>query len=59
MLSHEAALKFVFRTDLRRYWLTNRVVSDWNKLGGLLVSGESIGGFKTCILDRSRWILGH
>ena len=51
------ALKLVFRTDLGGYWFTNRVVSDWNRLGGHVVRAESIGGYKTCIQDRPRWIL--
>ena len=53
------ALKPVFRTDLGGYMFTNRVVDDWNRLGEHIVSGESIGGFKDCIQDRSRWILVH
>ena len=51
------AFKLVFRTDLGEYWLTNRVVNDWNKLGGRVVCGESLSGFKICIQDRPRWIL--
>ena len=35
-----------FRTDLGRYWFTNRVVNDWNRLGKHVVSAESIGSFK-------------
>ena len=46
--------KLRFRTDIGRYWFTNRVVNDWNRLGGHVVSGESIGSFKTCIQDRPR-----
>ena len=25
--------KYRFRTDIGRYWFTNRVVNDWNRLG--------------------------
>ena len=53
------ALKLVFRTDLGGYWLTSRLVNDWNKLGGQGVSAESISGFKTCFQERSRSILAH
>ena len=38
--------KLRFRTDPSRYWITNRVVNDWNRLGRHVVSGESIGSFK-------------
>ena len=48
-----------FRTDLGRYWLTNRVVNDWNRLGRHIVSDESIGSFKRRLdesMDRDdRW----
>ena len=47
-----------FRTDLGRYWFTNRVMNDWNRLGRH-VSGESIGSFKRRLdqsMDRDdRW----
>ena len=32
--------KLRFRTDLGRYWFTNRVVNDWNRLGRHVVSGD-------------------
>ena len=35
-----------FRTDLGRYWFTNRMVNDWNRLGRHVVSAESIGSFE-------------
>ena len=38
--------KLRFRINLGRYWFTNRVVNDWNRLGRHVVSGESIGSFK-------------
>ena len=38
-------------TDIGRHWLTNRVVNDWNRLGGHLVSADSIGSFKICIQE--------
>ena len=38
--------KLRFRTDIARYWFTNRVVNDWNRLGRHVVSAESIGSFK-------------
>ncbi len=44
----------------RRYWFTNRVVNDWNKLGRRVVSGETIGSFKKrldeCMDKDNRWI---
>ena len=33
--------KLKFRTDLGRYWFTNRVVKDWNMLDRHVVSAES------------------
>ena len=33
-------------TNLGKYWFTNRVVNDWNRLGRHVVSGESIDSFK-------------
>ena len=53
------ALKLVFSTGLGGYWFTNRVVNSWNRLGGHVLSAESIGSCKTCIHDRPRWILAH
>ena len=51
--------KFRFRTDIGRYWFTIRVVNDWNRLGRHVVSGESIGRFKSRLdqnMDRNdRW----
>ena len=51
--------KLRFRTDIGRYWFTNRVVNDWNRLGRHVVSGESIGSFKRRLdqsIDRDdRW----
>ena len=48
-----------FRTDVGRYWFTNRVVNDWNRLGSHEVSAESIGSFKKRLdefMDRDdRW----
>ena len=38
--------KLRFRTDIVRYWFTNRVVNDWNRLGRHVISAESIGSFK-------------
>ena len=38
--------KLRFRTDIGRYWFTNRVMNDWNRLGRYVVSAESIGNFK-------------
>ena len=52
MLSQYVALKLVFRTDLGGYWSTSREVNDWNRLGGHVVSAQSIGTFKTCFQDR-------
>ena len=48
------ALKLALRTDLGGYWFPKRVVNGWNRLGGHVLSAESIGGFKTYIQDRPR-----
>ena len=42
-----------FRTDIGRYWFTNRVVNDWNRLDRHVVSAESIRSFKKR-LDESK-----
>ena len=46
-------------TNLGRYWFTNRVVNDWNRMDRHVVSGESIGSFKRWLdqnMDRDdRW----
>ena len=51
--------KFRFRTDIGRYWFTNRVVNNWNRLDRYVVSGESMGSFKRRLdpsMDRhERW----
>ena len=51
--------KLRFRTDVGRYWFTNRVVNDWNRLGRHEASAESIGSFKKRLdefMDREdRW----
>ena len=51
--------KLRFRTDLGRYWFTNRVVNDLSRLGRHVVIGESIGSFKRRLdesMDRDdRW----
>ena len=51
--------KFRFRTDISRYWFTNRVMNDWNRLGRHVVSAKSIGSFKRRLygtMDRDdRW----
>ncbi len=43
-----------------RYWFTSRVVNDWNRLGGHVVSAETIGSFKKMLeecMDRDdRWV---
>ena len=39
--------KLVLRTNLGEYWFTNRVVNDWNRLGGHVGSTESIDALKT------------
>ena len=48
-----------FRIDLGRYWFTNRLVNDWNRLGRHVVNAESIGSFKKWLdesMDRDdRW----
>ena len=38
--------KLRFRTNLGRYWFTNKVVNNWNRLGRHVISAESIGSFK-------------
>ena len=43
--------KLRFRTDLDRYWFTNRVVNDWNRLDRHVVSGKSIGSFKRQLVE--------
>ena len=40
-----------FRTDLGRYWLTNRVVNDWNRLGRHVVITESIDSLKRRLIQ--------
>ena len=51
--------KLRFRTDIGRYWFTNRVVSDWNRLNRHVASAESISSFKRRLdesMDRDdRW----
>ena len=51
--------KLRFRTDLGKYWFTNRVVNSCNRLGRHVVSDESIGSFKRWLdqsMDRDdRW----
>ena len=46
-------------TNLGGCWFTDRVVSDWNRLGRRVVGGESIGSFKRRLdqsMDRDdRW----
>ena len=53
--------KLRFMTDLSRYWFTNRVVNDWNRLGRHVISGGSIFSFKRRLdqsMDRDdRWPL--
>ncbi len=44
-----------------RYWFTSRVVNDWHRLGGHVVSGETIGSFKNrldreCMDRDDRWV---
>ena len=41
--------KLRFRIDLGRYWFTNRVANDWNRLDRSIVSAESIGSFKKTV----------
>ncbi len=52
--------KLRFRTDVGRYWFTNRVVNDWNRLGRKVVSDETIGSFKKrldeCMDRDDRWV---
>ena len=38
--------KLRFRTDVGKYWFTNRVVNDWNRLSRHVVGAESISSFK-------------
>ena len=51
--------KLQFRINIGRYWFTNRVVNDWNRLDRHIVNGESIGSFKRRLdesMDRDdRW----
>ena len=51
--------KLRFRTDIGRYWFTNRVVNDWNRLSRHVVEAESIGSFKKrldeCMDRDDRW----
>ncbi len=52
--------KLRFRTNVGRYWFTNRVVNDWNRLGRHVVSSETIGSFKKrldeCMDRDDRWV---
>ena len=53
--------KLRFGTDLGRYWFTNRVENDWNRLGRHVVSAESIDSFKRRLdesIDRDDWFDG-
>ena len=51
--------KLRFRTDIGRYWFTNRVVNDWNRLSNYVVSAKSVNSFKKRLdesMDRDeRW----
>ena len=51
--------KLRFRTDIGKYWFTNRVVNNWNRVSRHVVSAESIGSFKRRLdqsMDRDdRW----
>ena len=38
--------KLRFRTDIGRYWFTNRVANNCNRLDRHVISAESIGSFK-------------
>ena len=52
--------KLRFGTDVGRYWFTNRVVNDWNRLSRHVVSAETIGSFKKrldeCMDRDDRWV---
>jgi len=39
--------KNVFKYDIRKYFLTERVVNLWNSLPSLVVKGPSLNCFKT------------
>ena len=51
--------KLRFRTDVGKHWFSNRVVNDWNRLSGHVVSAETLGSFKRRLdesMDRDdRW----
>ena len=51
--------KLRFRTDVGKYWFTNRVVNQWNRLGRHVVSAETVGSFKKrldeCMDREDRW----
>ena len=51
--------KVRFRREIGRYWFSNRVVDDWNRLSREVVSAESLGSFKRrldkCMDRDDRW----
>ena len=51
--------KFRFKKEIGRYWFTNRVVDEWNRLNEHVVGAESISCFKSRLdkfMDNSeRW----
>ena len=38
--------KYRFRTDMGKYWFSNRVVNEWNKLDRSIVGSETLTSFK-------------
>ena len=38
--------KFMFRREVERNWVSNRVVDEWNGLGNHIDSAETMGSFK-------------
>ena len=38
--------KFRFNKDMGKYWFTNRVVDEWNKLSSHVVSANTLDSFK-------------
>ena len=51
--------KIRFRTDVGKYWFSNRVVNDWNRLSSDVVGAGSLGSFKRrldeCMDGDERW----
>lgn len=53
--------KLRLRSDVSRYWFTNRVMNNWNRFGRHVAIAESLGNFKRRLdkcMDRDDWWVG-